>query len=423
MADKNKARVFHFDLHGKREEKYDFLNNQSIESIQWTELEDKEPYFFFVPKDFESIEEYNLGFSINESFFNYNSGIQTKSDDISIHYDISTLGKVVLDFKELSVSEIKSKYNYKKDTSGWNFESAKKSICEGFSLTQINYRPFDERFTAFTKSSGGFIGRPREVTMKHIIDKNNISLITCRQQSSYDFQHIFITNRITDLNSISLQTKEQSYQFPLYIYPENNSQSLLNKPTQRTPNFNSEIVQKLAELLNLSFTSEKEETEGSFAPIDLLDYIYAVLHSPAYRAKYKEFLKIDFPRVPYPKDTETFWELVKLGGELRQIHLLESPVVEKFITTYPIDGSNQVIKITYEDNKVWINDQQYFDNVPPVAWNFYIGGYQPAQKWLKDRKGRTLSFDDIMHYQKIIVALSETDRIMKEIDGVGLENT
>ncbi len=145
------------------------------------------------------------------------------------------------------------------------------------------------------------------------------------------------------------------------------------------------------------------------------------MHSPSYRAKYKEFLKIDFPRVPYPKDKETFWKLVKLGGELRQIHLLESPVVEKFITTYPNDGTNQVVKLTYEDGKVRINEQQYFDHVPSVAWNFYIGGYQPAQKWLKDRKGRTLSFDDIMHYQKIIVALTETDRIMKEIDGIEIE--
>lgn len=142
------------------------------------------------------------------------------------------------------------------------------------------------------------------------------------------------------------------------------------------------------------------------------------MHSPAYREKYKEFLKIDFPKVPYPKDADTFWELVKLGGELRGIHLLESPVVENPITTYPIDGNNVVYQIKYKANQVWINDTQYFDKVPIIAWEFYIGGYQPAQKWLKDRKGRTLSFEDIMHYQKIIVALTETERIMKEIDKI-----
>jgi len=168
-------------------------------------------------------------------------------------------------------------------------------------------------------------------------------------------------------------------------------------------------------------------------PIDILDYIYAVLHSPTYREKYKEFLKIDFPRVPYPKDKATFWQLVKLGGEIRQIHLLESPVVEKYITQYPIDGTNEVNKPIFRGSdltgfenllglgKVYINETQYFDNVPEVAWNFYIGGYQPAQKWLKDRKERKLEFDDILHYQKIIVALTETDRLMKAIDKIEIE--
>jgi len=171
-----------------------------------------------------------------------------------------------------------------------------------------------------------------------------------------------------------------------------------------------------------------EGGEVFFGPIDILDYMYAVLHSPTYREKYKEFLKIDFPRVPYPKDAATFWQLVKLGGEIRQIHLLESPSVEKYITQYPEDGSNVVVKPRFDsglrdDNKgkVYINDTQYFDNVPQIAWDFYIGGYQPAQKWLKDRKERTLEFDDILHYQKIIVALSETDRLMKEIDKIMID--
>ena len=172
---------------------------------------------------------------------------------------------------------------------------------------------------------------------------------------------------------------------------------------------------------------------GEFAPIDILDYIYAVLHSPSYREKYKEFLKIDFPRVPYPQDADTFWQLVKLGGEIRQIHLLEAPKVEQYITTYPIAGSNEITRsitakdigfeLTDEANKigrVWINDAQYFDKVPLVAWEFYIGGYQPAQKWLKDRKNRKLEFDDILHYQKIIVALTETERLMREVDEIGI---
>jgi predicted helicase len=151
-----------------------------------------------------------------------------------------------------------------------------------------------------------------------------------------------------------------------------------------------------------------------------LDYIYGVLHSPTYREKYKEFLKIDFPRVPYPKDKDTFWKLVKLGGEIRQIHLLESAVVDKFISKYPISGSNIVGKPKFENGNVFINETQYFENVPEVAWNLYIGGYQPAQKWLKERKDE-LQIDDIRHYMKIIVALTETDRLMKEIDKIEIE--
>ena len=175
----------------------------------------------------------------------------------------------------------------------------------------------------------------------------------------------------------------------------------------------------------------KGEQPESFSPIDILDYIYAVLHSPSYREKYKEFLKIDFPRVPYPKDAATFWQLVHLGSQIRQIHLLESPVVEQFITQYPIDGNNTVTKPKFVSSppsdglgavgRVYINDTQYFGNVPHTAWEFYIGGYQPAQKWLKDRKDRKLEFEDILHYQKIIVALTETDRFMKEIDKIVIE--
>jgi predicted helicase len=208
------------------------------------------------------------------------------------------------------------------------------------------------------------------------------------------------------------------YISPLYLYPDFKGQQNVFESTERVPNLYMEIVNQIAKGLGLTFTNEKETTKDTFAPIDLLDYIYAVLHSPTYREKYKEFLKIDFPRVPYPKDKDSFWKLVKLGREIREIHLLESPTVEKYITQYPIDGDNVVVKPKYQDNKVYINDTQYFNNVPQIAWEFFIGGYQPAQKWLKDRKDRKLEFDDILHYQKIVVALTETDRLMKEIDKI-----
>ena len=265
------------------------------------------------------------------------------------------------------------------------------------------------------------MGRPRFEMMKNIISKDNISICLLRSLvDTTNFSSVFISKNLVDKNLYGFQTSL----FPLYLYPETTTQQSLLNETARTPNLNMEIVNTMANDLGMFFSPEKpdyttqtEET-NQFYPIDILDYIYAVLHSPSYREKYAAFLKIDFPRVPYPTALQCFWNLVGLGSQLRQIHLLESEVVDKLITQYPEDGNNIVTKPIYKNENVYINETQYFANVPEVAWNFYIGGYQPAQKWLKDRKDRELSYEDILHYQKIIVALSETDRIMREIDRI-----
>jgi len=244
---------------------------------------------------------------------------------------------------------------------------------------------------------------------------------------------VMLSKNIIDFRSWSRPGMQGGdYIAPLYKYTEKTNQQTTEVTPERTPNLNLDIVKEITNKIALTFTNEKEQTPNTFAPIDILDYIYAVLHSPSYRDKYKEFLKIDFPRIPYPKDQTTFWKLVKLGKEIREIHLLESETVENYITSYPETGDNIITRKLTKNNigyeaitdtlgKVWINDTQYFDNVPLLAWEFYIGGYQPAQKWLKDRKERELKFEDILHYQKIIVALTETDRIMKEIDKIEIE--
>ena len=414
---KELGKVFHSEIYGKREIKYSFLNEKLLSSLNWKEIKTSDPYYFFVNKSFKNPSQYNNGFYVIDLFGNYNSGIQTKCDELAIHFSESSLSNVLIDFKNEDERFLKSKYS-KEDSSGWTYQKAKMAIVGGqFIKTKTSFRPFDERHTIYCDYSGGFIGRPREKTMKHLL-KENIAILFPRQAitGKYGF---FVTNKICDINFTGTAGQfGAGLVFPLYLYNETNGQQTFEQSTERKPNLNAEIVKKIAEQLGLTFTYEKETTKGTFAPIDITDYIYAVLHSPVYREKYKEFLKIDFPRVPYPKDKDTFWQLVKLGGEIRQIHLLESPAVEKYITQYPIDGDNIVTKAKYKDGKVYINETQYFDNVPQIAWEFYIGGYQPAQKWLKDRKERKLEFDDILHYQKIIVALSETDRLMKEIDAI-----
>ncbi len=419
------GKVYHYDLYGKRNDKYNFLFKNSLKTIDYKELPNVEPNYFFVPKDYKTLLEYNKYFSLQELFPVLSLGIQTHRDHFAIGFDEKTLKKNMQDFynHELSNDDIKLRYNLN-ETTEWKLSKHRNGFFDEALICDIDYRMFDKRKTYYSKN---IIDRDRKNVMRHLKNKN-LALTFSKQQSSSDFRHIFFSKCIQESCLISLQTKEGGYTSPLYLYPD--SDDMLSE-TSRKPNLDIKIVEYIAAKLGLIFTDEEENTENTFAPIDILDYIYAVLHSPAYRDKYKEFLKIDFPRVPYPENKETFWKLVKLGGEIRQLHLLESPTVQDYITEYPIDGDNtitrkigkgdwQIIDKEKQLGRIWINDTQYFDKIPVIAWEFYIGGYQPAQKWLKDRKGRELSFDDILHYQQMIVALSETDRLMKEIDKIKL---
>ena len=262
--------------------------------------------------------------------------------------------------------------------------------------------------------------------MSHFLWRKNVGLITIRRsRNTRDWCEIFLSREIIS-GATTISSLDINYFFPLYLYEEKSKQENLYEKVNgtRRPNLKKEQIDLIEKSLDLKLVTEsKQKGKTNFSPIDLLDYIYAVLHSPFYRKKYQEFLKIDFPRIPYPKSQKIFWRLVKLGSQLRQIHLLESPIAEKFITKYPVSGNNSVEKVHYEaqnesKGRVYINSTQYFESVPLIAWNFYIGGYQPAQKWLKDRKGRKLSFDNVIHYQRMIVALTETDNIMKKINSV-----
>jgi predicted helicase len=384
------GRVFHYDSYGKRDFKYEFLSNNSINTITYKELPNIAPNYFFVNKDFEAQSDYDKGIKLDELFNINNVGVATAKDAILINTSKDKLIKNVEDFYNINANTLLTK--------------------------KIAYRPFDDRYIYYDTK---IVERAREKIMFNFINGDNVGLALCKQfKTGENYVHAFISNKIIESSYVSNRTSEITSTLPLYIYNLESTQQNLIENKNRIANFNGALINQIAIGLGLIFTNEKEETPNTFAPIDLLDYIYAVLHSPTYREKYKEFLKIDFPRVPYPKDQETFWKLVRLGSEIRHIHLLESPVVENYVTGYPEDGDNVVTKPTYKNGHVYINNTQYFSNVPDVAWNFYIGGYQPAQKWLKDRKDRELSYEDILHYQKIIVALSETDRIMKEIDNI-----
>lgn len=396
--EKELGNVYHKDLYGSRKSKFDFLNKNDLKSIKWNKAKYTKPYFFFVPKDFKGKDNYDKGFSVTEIFNKNVTGIVTMGDAFIIAKDKKEIEKRLNKFllENISEQELKSKYKLGKNYAKWVLENKSKNkiVLDENKYEQISYRPFDIKWTYYDKN---LIWRCRDDVMNNFLSKENMGLIFKRGSIEEKASPVFVSKNIIDFRSWSRSGMQGGdYIAPLYIY-ENGD---------KLPNFKKEIVNKI------------EKIVGKVKPEDIFDYIYAVLHSPSYREKYKEFLKIDFPRASYPKDKKSFKALAALGAELRSLHLLESPKVNQFITTYPIDGSNIVEKLVYKDNKVFINKDQYFGKVLESAWNFYIGGYQPAQKWLKDRKDRVLTNADIEHYQKMIVALAETGRVMKEIDNV-----
>ena len=347
------GKVYYYDLYGKREEKYDFLTNTPFSEVKYQELQPVAPMYFFVPKNFGLMDEYEKGVSISSLFSLGCMGITTGHD------------------KEMvSLQSFKSDYNF-----------------------QYSYRPFDIRWINYDVKQ---ITRARANVMNNL-KKPNIALCLIKVNSSSDgLFKVLMSAGLTDKTILS--SKDNANVFPLYLYTKEFGEE------KKNPNLKKEEWQKFNDAVG------KETT-----PEEILAYIYAVLHSLSYRERYKEFLKVDFPRIPLPRTAKEFNRLTAIGQQLIDLHLMNNTQSWKCTTTFPEVGSQQVDFQKWKDGQVWINDKQYFGNVPESVWEFYIGGYQPAQKWLKDRKGRTLSFDEIKHYLHIIHALEETERLMKEI--------
>ena len=424
---KSFANVYHADLYGKRSEKYSFLMTNKLKSVQWKLLQPFNPNLFFVPKDFTFSDEYEKGFKIDELFQLNGVGICSKRDKFTIHETKGKLIETINRFVSLPDEKARKHFNLGDDTD-WKLSDAKKDLTQtpDFSkITKINYRPFDIKFT-YHSDKKGFHARPVFNIMQHFIKEiENYGLVVGKQCDS-DWRYVFITKDIADLNLIAKAAKfGAGYVFPLYLFIKNGVADNDKSPYHKRHNLNETIIDEFSKLTGLEFTAEadnqrsKVKGQRSFAPIDVLDYIYAILHSPAYRERYKEFLKIDFPRVRYPQDAGEFWRLVSLGSQLRRLHLMEDDVAGAAISTefasFPVADGNEIDGIKYINDKVFINDKQYFNKVPSKAWNFYIGGYQPAQKWLKDRKGKTLNYDDITHYRKMIYVLLQSIEIMDKI--------
>ncbi|WP_319201928.1 type ISP restriction/modification enzyme [uncultured Ilyobacter sp.] len=381
------AEVFHWDCYGTREVKFDFLNNNSLNSINFKKLKNVAPDYFMVPKDYSLKKKYDKGFSLNELFLSSSVGIVTSKDKILVNAD-------------------KNKLIY-------NVEKHYKDKVTEENIKNISYRPFDVQYIYYDIKK---IERPRQKVMCHMIDNDNISFVSARSNKSENCDHFFISKYIMDAKFGERTT--QSNMFPLYTYFETSDDKFaFMKGCNREPNLKLDIIDEISKKIKIIFTKEKETGE-TFAPIDILDYVYAVLHSPSYREKYKAFLKIDYPKVPYPKNLKEFNELVAIGSKLRDLHLMKKIDLSNIKISFPNSGDNIIEKPRFKNGKVYINSTQFFENVSDTAWNFYIGGYQPAQKWLKDRKNEVLRFEDINHYKKICFILEETNRLMKGIDNI-----
>lgn len=417
------AEVYHFDLYGKRQYKYDYLINNNLHSIPFQRVYPTEPFYFMVPKkDKENRDqkEYEHGFRLSELMPVNATGIVSMGDSFAYAHTPAQLEGRLTDFltTDCSAQALNDLFGLGKNYADFILQAKKslKAIAQS-KIVPIMYRPFDMLWTYLDNR---ILWRPRMNVMQHFF-KENMGLVMSRQCVS-DWRYVFCTKYIADFNLTGTAGRfGAGYVCPLYLYPAD-TQTSTDRNTARTPNLDPTIVDRIAQGLGLEFEPEKSGDPQRFAPIDLFDYIYAVLHSPAYRQRYNEFLKTDFPRVPYPDSADEFRRLAALGSELRRVHLMEHPALSELVTQYPVAGDNTVTKLRWEPSpdgqtgRVWINGEQYFDQLPMTAWECYIGGYQPAQKWLKDRKGRTLAFDDILHYQRIVKALVLTEELMAAID-------
>ena len=412
------TKVYYAELWGPRQGKYDALLQTDVSATEWTELEPSSPFYLFVPFQQDLLGEYQAGWKVTDIFPVSSVGIVTARDHLTIGWCPEEVRDTISDFASLSPDEARERYRLGDDALDWKVSLAQKDLRDSGLrsdlIVPILYRPFDVRYTYYTGHSGGFLCRPRSEVMRHMLRRNVALLCPRRVETKRPWQHVLSAGETVEHVAVSLKTIDSV--FPLYLYAAEGEMEL---ERGRRPNLSSDFVKSVSENLALEFVADGSgDISETFGPEDVFNYAYAIFHSSTYRKRYAEFLKMDFPRLPLTSDKKLFQALSAKGAELVSLHLVESPTLNTFVTRYPVAGSNTVEKVTYDEvnGRVYINKTQYFEGVTPEIWDFHVGGYQVCQKWLKDRKGRTLSYDDLTHYQKIVVALKETIRLMEEID-------
>lgn len=444
---KDLASVSHAELWGGREAKNEALWLSAIRSEAWQKVEPNEPRYPFVPTNGNLQEVYEAGVPLDHIFSVLGNGIVTKRDKLCIQQTANDVWQSMLAFRDDPEAAVRARYGIPADVRDWRYDWARADVLDHFDETNIkrvSYRPFDSRFMLYTGNARGFVGWPVRQVMTNYIRGSNIGLLAPKANRDAEFAHAFVVDRPTEAIFLSGTTGSNAMNMPLYLYPDDDvDQTDAFAPKHRALNLDLKLFAAVCKAAGIDPADQAGPNDdfraatGDARPseVKVFDYIYGVLHAPNYRETYAEFLKIDFPRIPYPKSLDVFRHVSEKGEALRRLHLMEAAAIGEAPYRYDGEGDDAVAsgfpkwessrtpdQVRGDEGRapvsgrVFINADQYFENVPEIAWSFHIGGYQPAQKWLKDRRGRALSFDDIGHYQKIVKILIETDRIMKEIE-------
>ena len=424
-SNSTKTKVYRADLLGKRTEKYNYLWEENISTTDWTELNPQAPWYLFAPLDESLIPELDECWQTSQIWLQTTSGIKTHRDHFVVSFEEEELMRRINDFRNLEISDSEISGTYRlKDTSSWKLNDSRKHLASlenaDSHLIQYTYRPFDNRHYYHHEY---VVDRPRSEVMNNVVNMKNFVLGLGRQGLAVNddsWSLVTISKKPIDTN---VYRRGGVNVFPLYLYSD--LTNLFDQSTDgtngRKPNLNPEFIEDVSKRIKLVFIEDGQgDLEENFGPEDVFYYIYAIFHSPNYRERYAEFLNIDFPRLPLTSNLALFRSMVALGQELVQHHLLEQ--TKSIGVRFEGEGDNVVDKLSFkledESNlgRVYINKTQFFSGVPSEVYEFYVGGYQVLNKWLKDRKGRELSFDDLKHYQNIVGSLSETIRLMTEID-------
>jgi hypothetical protein len=423
------AVVRHAELWGPREVKYDWLNAQDLKHTDWAELKPEAPFYSFVPRDEENAEQYRTFVPVTDVLGVNVTGIQTSRDSFVVDFGRDALLRRIGQFRDRSLTDdfIRRAYALK-DTRGWKLPEKRRELAEMDNwrdyVAPCLYRLFDARYLYYHSN---MIDWPRREVMRHMLAGENLALCVGRQGQVVgvgEWNLVFCSETIEDLN---LFYRGGNVNFPLYLYPSADPGDLFahHEPSERKPNLNPRLVSALAEAYGRDLSAVPGTAQAGPTPEEIFHYVYAVLYAPAYREKYSEFLRMDFPRVPFTADAGLFQKLAALGARLTALHLLKSPELDPPACRFEGQGDSRSDKgkkagLRHEpaEQRVYINAIQYFAPVPEAVWTYRVGGYQVCEKWLKDRQERQLDVDDIRTYCRIVTSLKLTLGIQQEIDAL-----